>query len=120
MKKIIPKILIITILLLPVVSYAAFAGLKGLIQDAGGIITTIYRLLFVIAMAFFMFSMVQVIIKSGDPKAREEARQRMIWGIIALFIMFSINGIIYWIGKNLCINVGNTVSCGSTVLTNTP
>lgn len=109
----IKKISILSALLLPISALAAFEGVKTLITDAGGLIKAVYNLTFVIALAFFMWSMVQVILKSGDPKAREEARQRMIWGIIALFIMFSINGIIYWIGKNLCISVGNQTGCGS-------
>ncbi len=106
------KIFILSLFLIPVVSFAAFAGLKGLIDDASGIIRTVYNLMFAIAIMFFAYSMIQVIVKSGDPKAREEARQRMIWGIVAIFILFSINGIVYWIGRNLCIQVGNSTGTG--------
>jgi uncharacterized membrane protein len=105
-KNIIFKIGIVSAIFLPVVSFAAFTSLTSWIGDIRTIVSSLYTLVFGLALLFFMWSMGQVILKSGDPKAREEARQRMIWGIIALFIMFSIFGILRWIGTNLDIPVG--------------
>ncbi len=113
------KIAVILLVLLPTLAFAqAFSGLTGWIASIRGIVSSLYTLSFGLAMLFFMWSMAQVILKSGDPKAKEEARTRMIWGIVALFIMFSIYGILNWIGDELEIDVGGTPT--STTSSGTP
>ncbi len=99
-------------------SAAALTGVKEWVAGFGDLVDAVYLMLFGIALLVFVWSMIQVIIKAGDPKAKEEARNRMIWGIIAIFIMFSIMGIVSWIGGNLNIEVGGGTAsdnlCSST------
>lgn len=114
------KIAVILLVLLPTFTLAAFTSLTSWIGDIRGIVSSLYTLSFGLAMLFFMWSMAQVILKSGDPKAKEEARTRMIWGIVALFIMFSIYGILNWIGDELEIDVGGTPTNTNTNTNNPP
>ena len=96
---------------------AALTGVKEWVKGFGDLVNTVYLMLFGIALLVFVWSMIQVIVKAGDPKAKEEARNRMIWGVIAIFIMFSIMGIVQWIGGNLNIEVSGAASdnlCSST------
>lgn len=82
-------------LVFPVVSFAALDGLKGLIRDAKEILDLIIPVVFVLALVYFFWGVAQFILNdAGSEKTREEGKKKMIWGVIALFVMFSIMGII--------------------------
>lgn len=98
----------LNLLMLPTFVSAAFENVSQMITDAGTILGMVYRMVFSLALLFFMWGMGQFILKAGDQKAREDGKQKMIWGIIAIFVMFSIYGIINWIGTALGISVGCT------------
>ncbi|MFZ2523063.1 MAG: hypothetical protein WAW92_01620 [Minisyncoccia bacterium] len=98
--------------LFPVLSFAALDNVKTLVGDIGQIMNSVYYMLFTLAFVYFMWNMSQVVLKSGDPKAKEESRNKMVWGIVALFVMFSIYGIIAWIGASLNITPGGGVGGG--------
>lgn len=51
-------------------------------------------LIFGLATIFFLWNVTQFIRSSDNTAKKEEARQRMVWGILALFIMLSVWGII--------------------------
>jgi uncharacterized membrane protein len=59
-----------------------------------------------IDLVFFIWGLALYILKSGDVKAREEGRNKMIWGVIALFVIVSIWGIVGWAGSMLGIGQG--------------
>lgn len=54
-----------------------------------------------IAVLVFFWGLVKFLFKAGDEKSHEEGRNRMIWGIIALFVLTSIWGIVYYIQSDL-------------------
>lgn len=86
------------ILLSPVLSYAALGGFKGLLLDFAGLLNQIIRVLFGLAVVFFFWGTGQFILHSDDEKSRNEGKQKMLWSVIALFVMASIVGIIYFLG----------------------
>ena len=47
-----------------------------------------------LALLFFLFHLAVFILKAGDDEARKKAKAMMVWGIVALFIMVSIWGIV--------------------------
>ncbi len=47
-----------------------------------------------IALLVFFWGLAKFILRAGDEKAREEGKQIMKWGIIALFVLVSVWGII--------------------------
>ena len=93
------------ILLSPVLSYAALGGLKGLLIDFASLLNQIIRVVFGLAVVFFFWGTGQFILHSDDEKSRNEGKQKMLWSVIALFVMASIVGIIYFIGGLLGISV---------------
>jgi len=103
MKKIY-KNLIILLALFPSFSFAALDGLRGLMNSSLDLINLGIRILFALAMAFFFWGLAQFILKSGDVKLREEGKNRMVWGILALFVMASIYGILAFVGNLVGIN----------------
>lgn len=51
-------------------------------------------LIFALATIFFMWNLTMFIRSSDNSQKKEDARQRMVWGMLALFIMLSVWGII--------------------------
>lgn len=91
--------LITTTLLFPAISFAALGGLKSLLLEFGGLISLSVKIIFALALAFFFWGMAQFILNdAGNDKTREDGKKKMIWGIIALFVMFSIYGILAAVG----------------------
>ena len=81
--------------------------LKALLDFLG---TTGVELVFAIAIIFFFWGMIQFIRNSGEQKARDEGKQKMLWSIIALFVMVSIYGIITFLGTTLGVTPATSVS----------
>ena len=108
-------VLLALIVFIPVVSFAALDGVKNLIADIGEIINSLKYVVFALAFVFFFWGMAQFILHSGDEKTRGEGKQKMLWGVIALFVMVSIIGILRWIGGT----IGIPVPGATTTSTNT-
>lgn len=92
----------------PVVSFAALEGIASLIKTAGGLLNQIIPIVFGLALVFFFWGMAQFILHAGEEEAREQGKQRMLWGIVALFVIVSIYGILGFIGNSLNINQGGS------------
>jgi len=60
----------------------------------GGVLPLIITFLSALAVLYFVWGMVVFIAQSGNEQARAEGRQRMIWGIVALFVLVSVWGIV--------------------------
>lgn len=119
MKKYITHAGIIITALIPAVSFAALNGVQDLICSVGRILGQIVPIVFGLALIFFFWGLAQFILKSGDPKNHEEGRNKMIWGVVVLFVMISIYGIINGLGNLINIhpdpagfnNQGSATAC---------
>ncbi|MBX4215492.1 hypothetical protein KW797_00930 [Candidatus Parcubacteria bacterium] len=58
------------------------------------ILNPLIGLLFAVALAYFVWGIVQFIRNSDSDTSRAEGQQHMIWGIIGMFIMIAVFGII--------------------------
>ncbi|MEK7634941.1 MAG: hypothetical protein AAB446_00705 [Patescibacteria group bacterium] len=71
----------------------------GLLNDFSGIVSNILvPLVFTSALLFFFYGVAKYIWSAGD---KEESKKIMIWGIVALFVMSSVWGIVYFIRGEL-------------------
>ena len=61
------------------------------------VLNPLIGLVFVIAFLIFLFGILQFINKAADPKAREEGKKKIIYGLVGMFIMFSAYGLIHLI-----------------------
>lgn len=64
----------------------------GKITDA--IINPLIRLLFGLALIFFLWGVVEFISAAGDEKKLSQGKQHMLWGVIGMAIMFGAFGIV--------------------------
>ena len=93
MKKI-EKILLAVSLFAPVTSFAALQGISDLLVSARDIINEAIPVIIGLALIFFFWGLIQFIRSAGQEKGVEEGKRRMLWGIVALFVMLAIFGIL--------------------------
>jgi hypothetical protein len=105
------KIVYGLMLLVPSVTFAALNGLKGLLIELLGMMNTVVAVVFGFALVFFFWGGAQFILNdAGNDKTREEGKKKILWSVIALFIMFSIYGILRMIGNLTGISTNGGVS----------
>ncbi len=101
MKKLI-SITSLALVLTPSFAFAALTGIKGLLGDVGELVRTATVVVAGIALLVFFWGLVKFILKvGGDAKAVEDGRKLMIWGVVAIFVMVSIWGLIGFIQRQL-------------------
>ena len=61
---------------------------------------SIIPLIFALALAMFVWGVVQYVIYSSEEAKKEKGRQFMIWGIIALTVMVSVWGLVKMLGNS--------------------
>jgi TM2 domain-containing membrane protein YozV len=54
-----------------------------------------------LALLYFFWGLARFILNAGGGKEQEEAKAIMLWGIIALFVMISVWGIVRLLGETL-------------------
>lgn len=72
-------------------SHTSFASI---VQTLIGFINALVGVLATLALVIFFWGLVRYIKDSGDAKGHAEGRERIIWSLVALFILFSIWGIL--------------------------
>ena len=96
-------------LLVPNISFAALQGLKSLIVEFQGLLKLVYPIVVALAFIFFFWGVARFILNAGDDKKRADGQKKMMWGIIALFVVLSIMGILYFIGGAIGIGVNGGI-----------
>jgi len=71
----------------------------GIIRD---LINTVLPIIIALALLYFFWGLAKYILSAGDEAARGEARNIMIWGVIILFVMVSVWGLV-----NVLVNTFN-------------
>lgn len=105
MKKILVSFLILTtVAFLPMPVSAAVCTDVGTPQNFSEIIclfvdliSTAIPVVAAIAVLVFIWGLAKFILKAGSESDREEGKQIMVWGIVALFVLVSISGIIVFL-----------------------
>jgi hypothetical protein len=100
--------LIVGALALPLTSFAALGNISGLVTDIGGIVNQIIPILFALALLGFFYGLVMYIFGKEDNK--DQAKKTMIWGVVALFVMASVWGLVSFLGTAVGIDQGSAPS----------
>jgi tellurite resistance protein TehA-like permease len=86
----------------PVIASAQLKQTGDLLTEAKRIvIDVLIPLAFALAMLFFFWGLAKYIRSTGTEK--EEGRNIMVWGVVALFVMSSVWGLVRFIQGNLAI-----------------
>ena len=98
------KRIIITasLLVTPLVASAAvFGGVRDLITSAQDLVRITTVLVVSLGLLTFFWGLVKFILKGGDAKEVENGRRLMIWGVVAMFVMISVWGLVTFIQRQL-------------------
>jgi hypothetical protein len=87
---------------------AALTQLQTLITSFGRIIGTLIPIAFAIGVLAFFWGLGKWIFAAGSSDAQEEGKNIMIWGLVALFVMSSVWGIVRLAQTTLGVDSGNT------------
>jgi hypothetical protein len=72
----------------------AIGGLIGILEQAKDLINRLIPFIIALTLLVFLWGVFKFVISGGDSDARKEAQGYMIWGIIALFVMVSVWGLV--------------------------
>lgn len=90
MKKLIPVIISAA----PMFAFAAVTDVSSLIGTIKTLIESVIPLLMVIATVIFLWGIISYIMAAGDEEKVKEARSYIIYGLIGLFVMVSVWGLV--------------------------
>lgn len=89
------KILVMVVSLAPiVVSAQSVTSFKTFVAEVVKLINSLIPIVFGIALIVFFWGIAVFILNSGDVQKRDDGKKIMVWGIIALFVMVSVWGIV--------------------------
>ncbi len=80
-------------------------NIEQLIVSVSNIINLLVPIVFTLALLYFFWGLANYILKAGEEK--EEGKNIMIWGIVALFVMASVWGIVGFIQTALDVDEGS-------------
>jgi len=91
-----------TALLLPAFAFAQIAGsdpyvvtdIPTLVTAINGVINLVFPVLVGIAVIVIIWAIFQMVLNAGDEEARKAGRTKLLWGIIGIFLMLSVWGLI--------------------------
>jgi len=111
-------------LLVPTLFFATpFIALAGaaetiitLVGQLGSIVSSLIPIMTGIAILAFFWGLAKYVFAAGDESRKAEGKNIMLWGGIALFVMFSIYGIIRTVQSSLSLSTADTGAISGTGL----
>lgn len=93
--KFLTKSSLLALVALPFVGQAQnFDYIADASTGIGGTIQSLTVIVAGLALLFFFWGLAKFILNAGDENARQSGKQIMIWGVVALFVMVSVWGIV--------------------------
>jgi len=75
--------------------------LLSIVETIKSIVRSAIPVVFALAIIYFFWGLAQYILNSGDTEGREEGKNRMIYGVLAIFVMVSVFGLVQLIGNTI-------------------
>ena len=94
--------LIGSLLAFPFVAFAqgpALTNIKTLVGSIGDIIKLLIPIVFALALLFFFWGLARYLL--GGAEDKEKAKNIMIWGVVALFVMAAVWGLVRFLQSSL-------------------
>jgi hypothetical protein len=110
------KVLLSASYLLPVLALAQDSSIGGLLDLLKDLINAATPIVVALALLYFFWGLAKYILASGNEVDKDKGKDMMVWGIIALFVMVSVWGIVSLIGDTLGVEQGGTVDVPSVTI----
>lgn len=105
-----------SLLLAPLFAFAQSPDLTYLddvVNAIGELVNQLIPIVIAIGLLFFIWGLVQFILASGDEGAKEVGKRRMVWGILALFVIVAVWGLVDLLAQIVGVDVGGTIDAPS-------
>jgi hypothetical protein len=100
--------------LLPTLAFAQDLGaFQTLVDSIGTIVQSLTPIVVALALLYFFWGLAKFILAAGNEVDRAKGRDIMIWGIVALFVMISVWGIVNLLDESLGLDTVDTVDVPS-------
>lgn len=99
MKKQLIKITSILTIFAPVSVFARATSFEALVNQLIGYIRLLVPFIISLALLLFLWGIFKLVFTTGSDRDLEEAKKFMFWGIVALFVMFSVWGLVQILTK---------------------
>jgi hypothetical protein len=86
-----------------------FTWLNSIVTSLDTLVGLLIPVVIALGLLFFIWGLVTYIAASGDEAAKEEGKRKMIWGIIALFVIVAVWGLVSLLGELVGVGQGNAV-----------
>lgn len=103
----------IAVALLAVPGFAFAQTLGSVLGTVQGLLDALIPFLITLAVLYFFWGVAQYILKSDDEEGRRNARNIMIYGIIALFVIVGVWGLVGVIADTFGIQTGGSTDIPS-------
>lgn len=104
------------IALAPTLAFAQGLGnVETLLTSIGRLVSLALPIVVGIALLGFFWGLAQYVFAAGDEGKQEAAKSHMIWGVVALFVMVSVWGLVRFIGSAVGIDQETTSNTIPTV-----
>lgn len=92
------KIIYTALSLAPVAAFAQQTQpLTNIVNFISATVAALIPIMVGLALVFFFWGLIKYIRSAGDPKAAAEGKSIMIYGIIAIAVMLSVYGLVFWL-----------------------
>jgi hypothetical protein len=105
--------LTVGVLAFPLVSFAQLGNVQSIIQQIGNIINMLIPIVFTLALLIFFWGLVKYL--WGKEQDKEAAKKTMIWGVVALFVMAAVWGLVAFLGSALGIDQNAAPTVGNLI-----
>lgn len=96
--------------IVPLVAHAQGTTVNQIIANITETMGLVLRLVFTFAIVVFGWGIVKLIAASGNPQKIKEAKGIILWGIIGMFILASLAGIVAFLQTYFGIPGGGTIT----------
>ncbi|OHA89450.1 MAG: hypothetical protein A3C70_02950 [Candidatus Zambryskibacteria bacterium RIFCSPHIGHO2_02_FULL_43_14] len=104
------KVILAALAFTPAFAFAQSLGnLQTLVQSIGTLVDLALPIVVGLALLAFFWGLVKFIFAQGNEESKADAKKIMLWGLIALFVMVSVWGLVNFIGSAFGIGQGDTV-----------
>jgi len=104
------KVIITALVLAPSLVLAqSLSNIQTLIRSIGDLVEIALPIVVALGLIGFFWGLVKYIFAQGNEEAKTDAKKIMLWGVIALFVMVSVWGLVKFLGTAFGISQGGTI-----------
>jgi hypothetical protein len=111
------KFILAALVLAPSFAFAQqkLGNIEDLLEAVGRLVNLALPIVVGLALLGFFWGLVKFIFAQGDSDAKDQGKRIMIWGVVALFVMVSIWGLVRFVGQAFGIEQGSSLERVPTV-----